>query len=345
MTEKMFDWCIAELQYKANIFKKTGAVSVYRGDVVKSDSAIPSELKDELKRAVAPLENVHDRLKDWHPGSNEQVLDLVHPSLFPLVYGKSRILVDSLTTLPSFVERCGEGNVVPVPPQAEAKIWPPSDYYWSSLRLEDPFSRKFQWLPCDVDISSEGSARYDPVHVEFPISSDSSISRRITSYINNLHPHKHADLYEIIEKIIARAIPIWNLTLTPLREGPKAVRIQYDECLYDPNPEFDDKTQGPQLQPNENVDDFYQRREDWMAAIRKVVHPEPGLFYPPEEPKNSVDLFKDYGNRGLQIIVKLANIHLTPEKPNYNGGTWHVEGQLVRSPFILSFIGSKLTIS
>jgi hypothetical protein len=30
----------------------------------------------------------------------------------------------------------------------------------------------------------------------------------------------------------------------------------------------------------------------------------------------------------LQIIVKLANIDLTPEKPDYEGGNWHVEGQL-----------------
>ncbi|KAG9022000.1 hypothetical protein FS837_006801 [Tulasnella sp. UAMH 9824] len=28
----------------------------------------------------------------------------------------------------------------------------------------------------------------------------------------------------------------------------------------------------------------------------------------------------------IQVIVKLANIHLTPEKPEYPGGSWHVEG-------------------
>ncbi|KIO24286.1 hypothetical protein M407DRAFT_77137 [Tulasnella calospora MUT 4182] len=28
----------------------------------------------------------------------------------------------------------------------------------------------------------------------------------------------------------------------------------------------------------------------------------------------------------VQVIVKLANIHLTPEKPEYPGGSWHVEG-------------------
>jgi hypothetical protein len=49
------------------------------------------------------------------------------------------------------------------------------------------------------------------------------------------------------------------------------------------------------------------------------------------KPERSVDLKRDYGERGLQVIVKLANIHLTPEKPRYEGGSWHVEGQLVSS--------------
>ena len=30
--------------------------------------------------------------------------------------------------------------------------------------------------------------------------------------------------------------------------------------------------------------------------------------------------------RTLQIIVKLANIILTPDEPEYPGGKWHVEG-------------------
>ena len=31
-------------------------------------------------------------------------------------------------------------------------------------------------------------------------------------------------------------------------------------------------------------------------------------------------------NETLQVIVKLANIILTPEQPDYPGGKWHVEG-------------------
>lgn len=154
---------------------------------------------------------------------------------------------------------------------------------------------------------------------------------RITSYINNLHPHKHADLYEVIEKIIARAIPLWNMTLTPLINPQSDVRIVYDDCVYDPDPENGPETEGPQRQDGEDENDFWDRREEWIKATRQVVQPEPGTFEPPSEPERCVDLMNDYGDRGLQIIVKLANIHLTPEKPNYGGGTWHVEGQLVRA--------------
>jgi hypothetical protein len=46
----------------------------------------------------------------------------------------------------------------------------------------------------------------------------------------------------------------------------------------------------------------------------------------PEEPASYVDLRKDSSDRGLQIVVKLTNIYLTPERPRYDGGTWHVEG-------------------
>jgi hypothetical protein len=147
----MVDWCINELRYKTKIFEQTGAVAIHRGDVVKSDVAIPTALKERLQRAVAPLEQVPEILKDWHPGSNDQVLDLVHPSLFPLVYGRSRVLSDRLTTLADFAERCGQGVAISVPPEEEATLGGQPTYY-GSLILNKPYSRKFQWLPCDVEI-------------------------------------------------------------------------------------------------------------------------------------------------------------------------------------------------
>jgi hypothetical protein len=145
----------------------------------------------------------------------------------------------------------------------------------------------------------------------------------------------------VIERIIELAIPLWNQTLTPL-ESPlyNVPRIDYDFCEYDPDPEALPEDQKPQQLLNETEGDYYERLDEWARNTRRVVKPEPEKFELPRWDLNTdgkqlndemrVDLKKEFRERGLQVIVKLANIHLTPEKPNYAGGTWHVEGQLVR---------------
>jgi Protein of unknown function (DUF4246) len=114
VTQEMADWVIAELRFKAESFKTVGAISVYDGDVVKSDSAVPIDLKEALKAAVKELEDVPQSCKDYHPGSDGRVLDLVHPSLFPLIYGRTRVVSDSLIGLDECIESCGKGDVVSI---------------------------------------------------------------------------------------------------------------------------------------------------------------------------------------------------------------------------------------
>lgn len=153
MTDAMFDFCIAELQHVAkNIYVKRAdrALVVFNGNVVKSDYAVPESVKLALLQAVKPLEDVPENQRDWHPGSNDTVLDLVHPSLFPLIQGKSRVLKVGQKTvgLADCVERCGQGDVlgrVTKAPKANEK------------KGVEPYSLKFQWLPCEVDISGNGS--------------------------------------------------------------------------------------------------------------------------------------------------------------------------------------------
>ncbi|KAK9597073.1 hypothetical protein V6Z92_003532 [Aspergillus fumigatus] len=65
---------------------------------------------------------------------------------------------------------------------------------------------------------------------------------------------------------------------------------------------------------------------EWQRS-QPINRPEPGEF-DPHPFYNQINLCKEYGERGLQVIVKLANIELTPEKPEYAGGSWHIEGQL-----------------
>ena len=156
MTERMFKYCIDELRYKSKIFQETGTIAVYDGDVVKSDLAIPSSLKESLHIAAAPLEDVPELHRDWHPGSNDTVLDLIHPSLFPVVYGRTRILDATTVGLDDCVKRCGEGETLHVPSPQEAMAG----------NMEEPYSRKFQWLPCQVELDGD-KAKYVP-HISCP---------------------------------------------------------------------------------------------------------------------------------------------------------------------------------
>ncbi len=154
---------------------------------------------------------------------------------------------------------------------------------------------------------------------------------RITSYINNLHPIREKHLYEVIAKLVDASIPLWNATLAPLADQDfiRERRIPYTKVNYDPDPRYWPESEHPQRRTDEDEFDYMDRIDEWIKAKRCIVFPEPeGNFRPLSQPA-SFDLRSKYRNHGLQVIVKLANIVLTPEKPEYEGGTWHVEGQMV----------------
>ena len=136
----MADWCIEELRYKATLVPEAPATPpplvVYNGDVVKSDTVSP-ELKTALQDAVKVFQDkIPEKLKDWHPGSNERVWDLVHPSLFPLIYGRTRVLANGeTTTLEDCIERCGQGEIAEVPPKEEmdeVRVSTKNPYTWQA---------------------------------------------------------------------------------------------------------------------------------------------------------------------------------------------------------------------
>ncbi|OCH86926.1 hypothetical protein OBBRIDRAFT_190819 [Obba rivulosa] len=59
--------------------------------ISESNALIPAERKSELIGAASVLEDVPSQEKDWRPGSNGQVPDLVCPSLYCFRIGKSLI--------------------------------------------------------------------------------------------------------------------------------------------------------------------------------------------------------------------------------------------------------------
>lgn len=346
VTQAMADWIIEELRYKAGIFQETGAVSVYNGDVVKSDTSVPLELKESLRSRVSVLENVPEVYKDYHPGSDGMVLDLVHPSLFPLVYGHSRVLKNSLIGLEECIEHIGKGEALPIPLDEETVYV----HQWNntSSQRAPPFSKNFQWLPCEVEFTTDGCSRHGYLLLKDVKSSLADVfPLRIVSYINNLHPQKHQELYAVIEQLIDRTIPLWNMTLTPLKARHwKLNRVPFDGPTYDPDPETIPDEDCPPQRDDEDEDEYYERMWEWKETQRVVVQPDAEKFQLPSvrqhmeaeyldpvtrglKEEMKVNLKRDYRERGLQVIVKLANIELTPEKPEYEGGSWHIEGQLV----------------
>ncbi|KAG8526561.1 uncharacterized protein KY384_008762 [Bacidia gigantensis] len=331
MTEKMVQWAIAECRYKAEVFEQTNCIEALDG-VWKSDTIVGKKLKKKLQGAVEVLENVPEKDKDWHPGSNNQVLDLVHPSVYPMVYGQSKILAANKCGVNDCLKWTGKGETVPLIEESE--------------EVPKEWSRKYQWLPAEVELSNH------------------SQDVRAASYINNLHPVDNADLYAIIPAIIAKAIPLWNRVLSRISWSHQIPERVSDWSNSDMGYEKDWEENMPE-EPEEDEDDadFEDRREAYMEN-REVIPPEPKEFKPPAERmkehyghavdvydlKPHVDLRRgilswqdarkaDSGTHkeanNLQIIVKLANIHLTPEKPEYEGGTWHVEGMANESILIL----------
>ncbi|KAJ5578198.1 uncharacterized protein N7459_007162 [Penicillium hispanicum] len=296
----MMDNIIKELQWKAGLFPKDQFVTAFDIGVVKSDSAVPADLQQALKDAVAPLEDVPEEQKDYHPGSDEKVVDLVHPSLFPLVYGRTRILPEGTIGLDDCIGSIGLGDVLRIPEE------PSTATHDFGLEFQ-PYSTKFQWLPCDVQFEGD----------------DAESRCRIVSYINNLHPTQHRPLYGVLERIIGCAIPLWNRTLTGSKNT--SPRMQFDRVRYHEHPDPE-----PQWEDRENFDDDeYRRRRDVWQSTQRVILPEPKAFQPPEiDPELEINLRNAFGAARLQVIVKLANIELTPEKPEYAGGSWHIEGQM-----------------
>ncbi|KAG9905034.1 hypothetical protein KCV05_g5609, partial [Aureobasidium melanogenum] len=342
-SELMWQYCVAELRDKAKTLEETGIVAPIDVDVqvVYSDTVVTENLRQDINRAVASLENVPTKDKDWHPRTRERVLNLVHPSLFPLIYGRSKVLKEGVVGLENCTSYCGQGEVIERPEST------PNFY-----------SKQFQWLPCDVQF--EGG---DDV--------------KIVSYINNLHPQENPELYRVIEKIIAKAVPLWDQVLshtggalcehngtTKSRDyvRPFHPRVEINDFSFEwphgyerpggwtlgrhPQTEeekaelkalVDAYPEGSYQSDRDNVDkekglsrDESWTLDEWWSENMRTLHmPEPKPFTPrevPEEPP--LDLRKEYADSGLQIIVKLANTCLTPDDPEWDGGNWHVEGLL-----------------
>lgn len=312
------------MREKAARYKENSIVTVWdvEASVAKSDVTISEQLRQSLRETVRPLEDVPERLRDWHPGSDDTVLDLLHPSLFPLIYGVSRVLPKGRVPLLGCSLYSGKGKILTMTPERDQMAHQRADSWGSMARLH-PWGR-FQWLPSDVHFTEDGGVK-------------------ITSYVNNLLPETHGELYHVFERFVSQAIPLWNEVLS-FSENRIRIKVKHssdeeDYYLPDglkytrPDGEHDSdlfEKDSDDSDADDSEDDELMWDEDyiaWKRDHRILLQREPDDYAPPRCP-SLVDLRSQFAQSGLQIIFKLANIHLTPKKPSYEGGTWHVEGAL-----------------
>ncbi len=249
-----------------------------------------------LRRLSAGVQKLPVEEKDWHPGSKNQVLNLVHPSLYPIAYGNS-------------LQKSEDGGFdLVVAPDGPAEF----------------VSTTFAWLPSDFIIDEDGTA---------------TLSKG--AYINNLHPEDHADLYPVIEELVTRAVPMFERVLSDLKRPLSKARMVTEAwwhldlknneqvhtipCIW----EKDGKSIGVPSPFDLGIDfdgwssqDFRDFRNSFTKRLPRPLSAYDGAL---DRVKKTVPL----AGSTLQVIVKLANIVLTPESPSDAGGSWHVEGDVL----------------
>lgn len=194
-----------ELQEKAKFFEISGLVPTLDADatVIKADTLVPEALSDSLREAFNRLMEDDEPNPLSRPGTSDIVRDLVDPTLFPLIYGRSRVLQEEEVGVADAIYRwAGKGTVIPKPPHVDYS----RDRFMSdSYTIRACYwSEAYQWLPANVKFQADGGVKF-------------------TSYINNLHPTKYRDVYDALEKLVGVAFPAWDYCVSPYdceRLGP-----------------------------------------------------------------------------------------------------------------------------
>ncbi|KAF8601423.1 hypothetical protein BDV93DRAFT_524809 [Ceratobasidium sp. AG-I] len=295
MKESHVDYVLQELDGYAKLRdEETGAEVSCCERVWQSDRLILPSLRDRLIAGVSKLENVPDSEKDWHPRSNKQVLDLVHPSLYPIVYGRTLAYPhDSENRDPTLLATV---SVPPLPPTGITPWWidePDHNYH---------ISRRFQWLPTDFQVSEDGK------------------SVNSLGYINNIHPEEHAELHKTIEKLVGAFIPLFERVLTDLIPENDTIpgRVPNNFESQDPDSPL------PDINEFDFEEEYFDACDNWewkrIIHVPDIVH---DYFLGSLEKR---EVWYGLAGKTIQVIVRLANIYLTPENPEYPGGSWHIEG-------------------
>ena len=213
-----WDWCLAELRDAAPAFRQRGYVDVLNSasGICKSDGVVSSEALDTLRAGIDAIISEQDAASS--PSSRGLQMgcrDIVDPTLFPLAYGATCGVLTDYGQVPLADIFSADGRFMPPPPAQPVQgrpNTPPAKEdgrrWWTAEDAQRYcWSPDFQLLPCEVQFAPNGRVA-------------------ISSYINNLHPRRHAAVYGAIETVMAAAIPLWNRVLVKRDADRLPLRIR-----------------------------------------------------------------------------------------------------------------------
>ncbi|OAJ38660.1 hypothetical protein, variant [Batrachochytrium dendrobatidis JEL423] len=239
------------------------------------DNGIPDNVYTRLMTNVSDLEHGSNH------NTGQMVHNLIDASIYSVVYGQTMI--------------------APLDIRLKYTTMVPCDILLSTRLVSDTpiiegdfgfISCKFQCLPSEFRVEQDGSVT-------------------INSYINNLNPIWHRDMYKCIAKIFKCFVPMFESLFRTM----------------DPMLKYIDIRNGIQGYESPNQSDRGGMEPDTQVTRPVYVPTLPEHFESKYESAEPVSL----RGRNLQVIVKLTNIQLTPSKPKYDEGNWHIEGPINES--------------
>ena len=180
ISEKAWEWCVAELRDKAAYFKDNGYFRVLDTGscVCKSDTLVSQGLCAQFQSGLESVLALHEGHRQ------DGVFTYVDPSLYPLVWGKSPVLTQ--------VAR--QGDVVSSPNSPAERAPEHGDKRVGSKRVQERMSteRREPWKYAFQEEVPESIQAYFwsynlqwlPSEVEFTKSTSTDV--RLTSYVNDL---------------------------------------------------------------------------------------------------------------------------------------------------------------
>ncbi|CAC9891289.1 unnamed protein product [Aureobasidium pullulans] len=297
ISTKAWEWCLLELQDKARVFPEDKRTLVYNtgAGICKSDTIVDEGTRTLLKESIAVFMDstlaAHDQRR--HPA--QPMNTIVDPMMYPLIYGKSLYLDGGAVHVADLFGFISKAKVAPEPR---------SENEWNRKQSDRAgWSLNHQRLPCEAEFTG-----------------DTGTEVRVTSYINGIHPGFET-LYGAIEKLISHSIKPWNdVLIKDQRRGRTPAR--HDRLVHPVHPEPSDAYSYQQWKTGLVSEEICKENLTRSNCQYKCPDLDPSFnheFY-------NVNLQDTFRNKGLQIIVKIVNVKLTPENPDFRGTHWHIEG-------------------